>query len=89
LASTIQTRPKIHRTVRSRTDQRACGIYGDERGAQCVAAVRFRHPGGHHPGRLACGALWHFAAMWVLALNGLIYLVYGILSGHFSVRSFR
>jgi thiosulfate reductase cytochrome b subunit len=30
------------------------------------------------------GALqWHFAAMWVLALNGLVYLAYGVLSGHF------
>jgi thiosulfate reductase cytochrome b subunit len=26
---------------------------------------------------------WHFAAMWLLALNGLVYLVYGIASGHF------
>lgn len=30
------------------------------------------------------GALaWHFAAMWVLAINGLVYLLYGIFSGHF------
>lgn len=30
------------------------------------------------------GALqWHFAAMWLLALNGLAYLVYGIVAGHF------
>ncbi|MBS0337488.1 MAG: cytochrome b/b6 domain-containing protein [Proteobacteria bacterium] len=26
---------------------------------------------------------WHFAAMWLFALNGLAYLGYGILSGHF------
>ena len=33
------------------------------------------------------GALqWHFAAMWLLALNGMIYLAYGILSGHFRRR---
>ena len=31
------------------------------------------------------GALqWHFAAMWLLALNGLAYLLYGIFSGHFK-----
>jgi thiosulfate reductase cytochrome b subunit len=31
------------------------------------------------------GALqWHFAAMWLLALNGLVYLVYGVLSRHFK-----
>ena len=31
------------------------------------------------------GALqWHFAAMWVLALNGLAYLMYGIFAGHFK-----
>jgi len=30
------------------------------------------------------GALqWHFSAMWLLAANGLAYLAYGILSGHF------
>jgi thiosulfate reductase cytochrome b subunit len=30
------------------------------------------------------GALqWHFAAMWLLAANGLVYLIYGIVSGHF------
>ena len=29
------------------------------------------------------GALqWHFAAMWLLAANGLVYLAYGVLSGH-------
>ncbi|HSW83121.1 MAG TPA: cytochrome b/b6 domain-containing protein [Usitatibacter sp.] len=33
------------------------------------------------------GALqWHFAAMWLLALNGLVYLVYGIASGRFRQR---
>jgi thiosulfate reductase cytochrome b subunit len=34
-------------------------------------------------GWLAGALQWHFAAMWVLALNGLIYVVYGVLSGHF------
>src|SRR5882757_778030 len=30
------------------------------------------------------GALaWHFAAMWLLVLNGLAYVIYGIVSGHF------
>ena len=30
------------------------------------------------------GALaWHFSAMWLLALDGMAYLVYGLLSGHF------
>jgi len=33
-------------------------------------------------GWLAGGLQWHFAAMWLLALNGLIYLAYGIGSGH-------
>lgn len=26
---------------------------------------------------------WHFAAMWLFALNGLVYLAYGLVSGHF------
>ena len=34
-------------------------------------------------GWLAGALQWHFAAMWLFALNGLVYLVYGILSGHF------
>jgi thiosulfate reductase cytochrome b subunit len=29
---------------------------------------------------------WHFAAMWLLAFNGLVYLVYGIVSGRFRNR---
>src|SRR5580692_295465 len=32
---------------------------------------------------LAGALLWHFAAMWVLMTNGLVYLVLGILSGRF------
>jgi len=34
-------------------------------------------------GWLAGALQWHFAAMWLLALNGVVYLVYGIVSGHF------
>ena len=34
-------------------------------------------------GWLAGALLWHFAAMWVLAINGVIYLVLGIVTGRF------
>ena len=34
-------------------------------------------------GWLAGALQWYFAAMWLLALNGLVYVVYGIVSGHF------
>jgi thiosulfate reductase cytochrome b subunit len=34
-------------------------------------------------GWLAGGIQWHFAAMWLLALNGLVYVTYGFASGHF------
>jgi len=34
-------------------------------------------------GWLAGALQWHFAAMWLLALNGLVYVAYGIVSGHF------
>ena len=37
-------------------------------------------------GWLAGALQWHFAAMWVLVLNGMIYLAYGILSGHLKRR---
>lgn len=34
-------------------------------------------------GWLAGALQWHFAAMWLFALNGVFYLAYGVLSGHF------
>jgi thiosulfate reductase cytochrome b subunit len=37
-------------------------------------------------GWLAGALQWHFAAMWLLVLNGMIYLAYGIVSGHLSRR---
>ena len=45
----------------------------------------FRFPADLTLGGWLAGALqWHFAAMWLLALNGIAYLLYGILSGHFK-----
>jgi thiosulfate reductase cytochrome b subunit len=44
----------------------------------------FSFPDGLTLGGWLAGALqWHFAAMWLLALNGLVYVVYGVASGHF------
>src|SRR5262245_19243099 len=44
----------------------------------------FKFPSDWTLGGWLAGALqWHFAAMWVLAVNGLIYLAYGVFSGHF------
>src|ERR1700716_1133111 len=34
-------------------------------------------------GWLAGALLWHFAAMWLLAVNGLVYLALGIATGRF------
>jgi thiosulfate reductase cytochrome b subunit len=34
-------------------------------------------------GWLAGGLQWHFAAMWLLVLNGVIYLSYGLIAGHY------
>ena len=34
-------------------------------------------------GWLAGALQWHFAGMWLFAVNGLVYLIYGIASGHF------
>jgi thiosulfate reductase cytochrome b subunit len=49
----------------------------------------FSFPGGFTLGGWLAGALqWHFAAMWVLAINGMIYLAYGIFSGHLRRRMF-
>jgi thiosulfate reductase cytochrome b subunit len=37
-------------------------------------------------GWLAGALLWHFAAMWVLAVNGLIYVALGIATGRFRKK---
>jgi thiosulfate reductase cytochrome b subunit len=50
--------------------------------ASPLFAFRFQHwmtLGGWLGGALA----WHFAAMWLLVANGLVYLIYGFASGHF------
>jgi len=53
------------------------------------AFLGFRIPSEWTLGGWLAGALqWHFAAMWLLALNGLAYLSYGILSGHFRRKLF-
>jgi len=35
---------------------------------------------------LAGALLWHFAAMWLLVVNGLVYVTLGILTGHFRQK---
>ncbi len=43
----------------------------------------FRFPNEFTIGGWLGGALqWHFAAMWLLVINGLVYLIYGLWSGH-------
>ena len=37
-------------------------------------------------GWLAGALQWHFAAMWLLAVNGVAYLMYGVFSGHLRRR---
>jgi thiosulfate reductase cytochrome b subunit len=39
-------------------------------------------------GWLAGALLWHFAAMWLLALNGIVYIVLGIATGRFRQKLF-
>ena len=44
----------------------------------------FRFPNDLTLGGWLAGALqWHFAALWLLVLNGIVYVAYGIISGHF------
>lgn len=44
----------------------------------------FKFPSGATIGGWLGGGLqWHFAAMWLLAANGLAYLAFGFFSGHF------
>jgi thiosulfate reductase cytochrome b subunit len=37
----------------------------------------------HNETGLAGALQWHFAGMWLLVINGLVYFIYGLLSGHF------
>ncbi|QGM96961.1 cytochrome b/b6 domain-containing protein [Methylocystis parvus] len=47
----------------------------------------FEFPAGFTLGGWLAGALaWHFAAMWLLAINLLAYVLYGVLTGHFRRR---
>ena len=34
-------------------------------------------------GWLAGALQWHFAAMWLLVINGVVYVLYGVFSGHY------
>jgi thiosulfate reductase cytochrome b subunit len=44
----------------------------------------FRFPNDWTLGGWLAGALqWHFAAMWLVAAAGLVYVTYGVASGHF------
>jgi thiosulfate reductase cytochrome b subunit len=44
----------------------------------------FTFPQSSLGGWLAGGLLWHFAAMWLLIANGLIYVVLGVARGRFA-----
>lgn len=47
----------------------------------------FEFPVGFTLGGWLAGALaWHFAAMWLLAINLFVYILYGVLTGHFRRR---
>ncbi len=49
----------------------------------------FRFPNELTLGGWLAGALqWHFAALWLLVLNGIVYVGYGIFSGHFRRKLF-
>jgi thiosulfate reductase cytochrome b subunit len=37
-------------------------------------------------GWLAGALLWHFAAMWIFILNGLVYVIFGLTAGHLRHR---
>lgn len=48
----------------------------------------------HFPSQIALGAwlagalLWHFAAMWILVINGIVYVTLGIVTGRFRRKLF-
>ena len=46
----------------------------------------FTFPRSSLGGWLAGGLLWHFAAMWLLAVNGIIYVALGLATGRFRSK---
>ena len=58
------------------------GIYDDSVILHFVYFPHFARIGGW----AAESLLWHFAGMWLLALNGIAYLVYGLATGRFRER---
>src|SRR5947199_5144145 len=47
----------------------------------------FTFPGSITLGGWLAGALlWHFAAMWLLAVNGIIYVAFGLATGRFRSK---
>jgi thiosulfate reductase cytochrome b subunit len=49
----------------------------------------FRFPGSVTLGGwLGGGILWHFAAMWILVVNGLVYLALNFITGRFTYKFF-
>ena len=58
------------------------GIYND---SVIIGGLHFNH--AIRLGSWAAESLlWHFAGMWLLVLNGLAYLVYGLVTGRFRER---
>lgn len=45
-------------------------------------------PGITLGGWLAGALLWHFAAMWLLAINGVLYLAFNLITGRFARKFF-
>jgi thiosulfate reductase cytochrome b subunit len=49
------------------------------------ALFQFHFPSSLTLGGWLGGALqWHFAAMWLLVANGIVYVLYGVFSGHYQ-----
>jgi thiosulfate reductase cytochrome b subunit len=60
------------------------GIYDDD---VIIGGLHFNH--ALRLGSWAAESLlWHFAGMWVLVINGLAYLIYGVATGRFRERLF-
>ena len=66
----------------------ACMIMSGWRIYDASPIFSFRFPPSITLGGWLGGALlWHFAAMWVLVVNGLVYVGYGMVSGAFPARA--
>jgi thiosulfate reductase cytochrome b subunit len=86
VAAALRSGSSVHRAGYALGERGRHGLHDHERleDLQRLAAVRLQLSGlGDAGGWLGGAIAWHLASMRLLVGNGLIYVGYGLISGHF------